>query len=116
MSISALAHADIDKILTLDGESVTLTSPESNVHRLSCMFIRAGASLDAEGLRVIGETASLTVSLDALAAAGITDPEVLKAKGWTASVRSTLYRLADAPIDYTTGVVTVLLKRSAGNA
>jgi hypothetical protein len=116
MTFSQLAHSDSNKILFMDGEPVTITDPLSNVYQLQGMFVRAGVSLDAEGLRVIGETASITVSLDALAAAGITDPETLKTKGWTAEIRGIPYRLADAPIDYFSGVVTIVLKRSAANA
>jgi len=116
VSISELARADIATSGAADCDSATLTAPaslDSAVYVVPCQFVRRGQSLDAEGLAVIADSASLSVALVALAFVGIADPEVLKQKGWTALVNGVLYRLDACPIDYTIGQATITLKRSA---
>lgn len=116
MSLSELAQSDARAILSADGETATLTAPESlggAAYVVPCLLFRRGMTRDAEGLAIISEASSISVSIAELAAAGITDPETLKAKGWTASLLGVSYRLDAAPIDYTHGLITLILKRAA---
>jgi len=111
--LSALAQADAREILTADGDTVVLNSPAGDIYTVACLSFRRGMTRDAEGLAVIGEASSLTLSLPELAAKGIADPETLKEKGWLATTGGQNFRLDACPIDYTLGVATLILKRSA---
>jgi hypothetical protein len=115
MSLAALAQADTASIIALDGESVALTSPpgvDQATYLVPVIKQHAGATVDGEGLRVVAESISITVSTQALAVAGILDPEVLKAKDWTVLIGTQSYRLTEAPIDYTRGLVDIVLRKA----
>lgn len=116
MSFRDLCQTDARSIISLDGEAIVLTSPPGDnqaTYQLNVLDFHRGMTKDAEGMAVIGEARSITISLQALAEAGVNDPEALKANGWTATLGGSSYRLNAAPIDYTSGVVTLILKRSA---
>lgn len=119
MSLRELARADAKSIIATDGDQVTLTAPAALAigpfADVPCNFVRRGMTRDVEGagFAVVGDSASITLALGELASRGITDPEILKQKGWTATIDGATYRLDEAPSDYTVGVVTVMLKRSA---
>lgn len=115
MSLDALARADNKAFLDMDGERLTLTSPDAVpvvYPDVPCRVIRRGAVRDIEGMTAIGEETIVSISTLALDEKGITDPEVLKAKGWIVTYDSRAYRIGDCPIDYTSGVVTAFLKRN----
>lgn len=116
MSLSELVQSDARAIPALDGDSVTLTAPatlDSTVYVVPCITVRAGKRVEAEGFAVVGAHAELTVSLAELAAHGLTDPETLKARGWTATMGGVVYLFDEPAIDYTIGEASVTLKRSA---
>lgn len=116
MSISALAREDIAAIHAADCENAELTAPPSlgsGVYMVPCQFIRRGATRDADGMAIIGDSAIASISLGALSSLGLTEPEDLKVKGWTATINGNGYRLDACMLDYTIGVATVILKRSA---
>ena len=116
MSLHDLARSDYQTILENDGELITLTAPASlggTVYPdVPCEFIRRGLTRDVEGMATVGDSASISLSVNGLFDIGITDPESLKAKGWTALYGTTLYKLDEAPVDYMNGRVTVLLKKA----
>ena len=111
--LSALAQADAATIVTDHGESIALTSPEGDIYITTCIVVHSGVTIDAEGLRMIGESMTATISTTNLAALGLADPEVLKAKGWKAEINGQSYRLNEAPVDYTRGLVELTLKKAA---
>lgn len=113
MDLADQAAIDAQAIIDTDGTPVVLRSPAAVTYNLHALNYRRGMSLDADGLSVISESSSITLSLLALSAVGIADPEALKAKGWTVTVKGSAYRIDAAPIDYTSGVVTAILKRQA---
>jgi hypothetical protein len=117
MSLRELVWSDSRALIADSGESASFSPPESlglSAFVAPVKFIRRGMTKDPEnvGFAVIGESASLSVSLLELASFGVTDPESIKVKGWLVTIDNTSFRLDAAPIDYTLGVATVTLKRS----
>lgn len=102
-------------------DAVTLTAPValgSTVYPLTGMYGRVGVDVDAEGMPVIGDKSSLSISLSALMTAGLADPDDLKKPGWTASMLDALGvtftgRLESVMLDRTLGVATFILKRNS---
>lgn len=112
MSLADLSRSDNRDILDMDGERATLTSPAGVPYPdIPCRFIRRGAVRDIDGtFAIVGEEVAVSISILALSEKGITDPEVLKDKGWKASINGVPYRLVECPIDYMNGVATAVLK------
>lgn len=115
MSIAALVRGDNRNILTNDGERITtLTSPGTTpavYSNIPCLHFRRGIVMGSDGVPIVGDSANMTISLAELTAIGLIDPETLKVKGWTCIVNGVSYKLDEAPIDYTMGVVTITLKK-----
>lgn len=114
MTLAALAAADSQALIAQDCEAVTLTAPApaSTVYAPHALRLSIGVSANGEGLAVIGPKDSITLSIGELAALGITDPETLKATGWTVTARGIVFRFDSPLIDRALGVVTSILKRA----
>lgn len=119
MSLRSQAVIDAQAIL-LDGDSVTLTAPGEGgaVYSLTGIYNRVGVDTDAEGMPVVGDKSTLTVSIAAMMSAGLADPEDLKKPGWTVVVQDALGttftgRIDTPMLDRTLGIATFILKRNS---
>lgn len=120
MSLRSQMVADARAMIDADGDAVTLTAPGVGgaVYLLTGIYNRVGMDLDAEGQPIATDKSTLTVSLAALASAGLADPETLKLPGWRVDVADstgiTFTGRVDTPyLDRTLGVFTAILKKGA---
>ncbi len=116
MPLIDVAQADNSAILALDCGNVTLTAPGVGgaVYTLPGQFFRIGVDLNAEGLPIPADKATLTVSINALLALGLASIDTLKTtSGWTATIGTTVFRVDSTALDRSLGRATMLLKRTA---
>jgi hypothetical protein len=116
MSLRALAESDSTAMLDIDGDDITLISPALAIFSVRGQYIRRGVDTDpGTGLPVSANVSAFTISLSALAALGLTDPESLKDGGWViestdvtgVTVRG---RIMDVQLDRTIGRATITAK------
>jgi len=118
MSLRDTARADTTTILDADGDTIALTSPVVGVvpgttYSVKAQAIRVSVDTDADGLPIVAEKSTVTVSIAALVTAGVINPEALRTGVWTATVDSIAYRVSEPLYDYALGRVTLMLKRAA---
>lgn len=114
MSLLDTARNDTRDILSADCDAVTLTAPGVGgaTYTLAGHVLRVGVDLNADGQPVAIDKTSLTVSLVALSTLGLTNPDDLKAKGWTATADSVSFRVDQVLLDRSLGRATMILKRT----
>lgn len=138
MSLRAQSAIDARVMIEAEGDPVTLTSPVTpgvpeqpgppivpavpaipgTVYSLTGIYNRVGVDTDAEGMAIVADKSTLTVSLAAMMSAGLADPEDLKKPGWTVAATDALGvafagRIDTPMLDRTLGIATFILKRSA---
>lgn len=118
MSIRELAAVDDSALYDIDGDEITLVSPdETETYRVSGQYVRRGTDIDpGTGLPIQSDVSAFSASLRKLVEVGLSDPERLKnEKGWTVSGADILgavitMRVNTALLDRTIGRVTILGK------
>jgi hypothetical protein len=138
VSLRSQAITDARAVLETDGDAIILTAPETPgtpeipgpplipavpaipgaIYSLTGIYNRVGVDLDADGVAVIGDKSSITVSLAAVMSAGLIDPEDLKKPGWTVVAADGLGttftgRIDSVMLDRTLGLATCILKKGA---
>lgn len=115
MDLLELARSDTRDILAADCGTVTITAPGVGgaVYVVPGHFLRVGIDMNAEGMPVASDKATLTVSLVELEESGLANPDDLKAKGWTVAAGSLSLRVDQVLLDRALGRATMILKRTA---
>ena len=138
MSARAQSAADARAIIEADGDPVVLTSPvipgtpelpgppivpavpdiPGTAYSLMGIYNRIGISTDAEGMPVVGDKSTLSISLLAIMSLGLVNVEDLRKPGWSVSVADALgvtvtLRIDEPLLDRSLAVGTFILKVGA---